>query len=141
MSGKKVRIILIIGATLVLVIFFFVKFYIFKKADTNVASKKADVEMEAGDLVKSFDADEKSANTKFLNKIIMVKGVVDNVTDTKSDITVYIKQKDKTSGIMCSFDKTEFQKSPVKAGDEVRIKGICSGYLMDVVLNKCALVK
>lgn len=122
-------------------IFLFVKFYIFKKADVSVASKKPDIEMVAGDLVKGFETDEKAANTKYLNKIIEVKGVVDNVTETKADVTVYLKEKDKTAGIMCSFDKLEFQKNLVKAGDQVRIKGICSGYLMDVVLNKCAVEK
>ncbi len=130
-----------IAVLLVLAAFLFVKFYIFKKADTSVVSKKADIVMEAGDLVKSFETDEKSANVKYLNKIIVVKGEVDNITDTKADITVYIKQKGKTSGIMCSFDRTEFQRNVVKIGDQVSIKGICSGYLMDVVLNKCTVEK
>lgn len=124
-----------------MVVFFFVKFYVFKESATTVASQKADFVVEAGDLLSTFEKDEKVANDKYLNKIVEVKGLVDNVTDTKDDITVYIKQKGKTSGIMCSFDKKEFKRKGAKSGDEVSVKGICSGYLMDVILNKCAVVR
>jgi hypothetical protein len=124
-----------------LAVFLFVKFYIFKVSDTSVSSRKADIELTAIDLLKSFEADEKAANTQYLNKVVQVKGLVDNVTESKADFAVYLKEKDNTSGVMCSFDKSEFQKNPIKAGDQVSIKGICNGYLMDVVLNKCAVEK
>jgi len=143
--SKKVIVSLVVVLLLVLFGFVFVKFYVFRKADTSVASKKADVEITVSDLVKSFEIDEKAANTKYLSKIILVKGIVDNVADTKNDtaaeITIYLKDKGKTSGVMCSFDKSIIHKDAVKSGDSVSIKGICSGYLMDVVMNKCALVK
>jgi len=143
--SKKVIVSLVVVLLLVLFGFVFVKFYVFRKADTSVASKKADVEITVSDLVKSFEIDEKAANTKYLSKIILVKGIVDNVADTKNDtaaeITIYLKDKGKTSGVMCSFDKSIIHKDVVKSGDSVSIKGICSGYLMDVVMNKCALVK
>ena len=143
--SKKVIVLLLVAILLIMIGFVFVKFYVFRKADTSVASKKADVEIAVGDLVKSFETDEKAANTKYLSKIILVKGVVDNVVDTKNDnaaeITIYLKDKGKTSGVMCSFDKNVIKKEAVKTGDSLNIKGICSGYLMDVVMNKCALVK
>jgi hypothetical protein len=141
MWKKYLKFILLGVVLIVLGVVLFIRFYIFKEAATSVASKKADIILEAGDLVNSFETDEKTANTNYLNKIVEVKGVVDNVADSKSDISVYLKQKGKTSGVMCSFDKAEYQKNPVKPGDHVSIKGICSGYLMDVVLNKCAVKK
>lgn len=141
--------IITIGLVVILLVafigFLFIKLYVFKKPDASVASKKPDVEITAKDLVNSFETNEKTANAKFLAKIILVQGVVDNVAETKSDtaseITVYLKDKEETSGVMCSFNKSVLQKDLLKPGDSVKIKGICSGYLMDVVLNKCALVK
>ena len=50
-------------------------------------------------------------------------------------------EKGKTSGVMCSFDKNVIKKDAVKPGDSVNIKGICNGYLMDVIMNKCVLMK
>ncbi len=138
MSGK-LRWALTIIISVALIMSIFVKVYVFKNAETSVTSKKADITMEAGQLVKDFSSNENSANTKYLNKIITVKGFVDNVADNKADVSVYLKLKDETSGVLCSFDRAEFKKNAIKAGTQVSIKGICNGYLMDVVLNKCAL--
>jgi len=141
MSRKTIRIVITLVVLAFLVVFLVLKFYIFRNAETSVASKKADITLNSGDLVKSFETDEKGSDTKYLNKIILVKGVVDNVAENKADVSVYLKDKDATSGVMCSFDKTEFAKNKVKAGDQIGIKGICSGYLLDVVLNKCSIEK
>ena len=137
--SNKLRWILTITISVALMLVIFVKFYVFKNAETSVSSKKADIVMLAGELLKDFNTDENLANNKYLNKIITVKGLVDNIADNKTDVSVYLKLKDETSGVLCSFDRAEFKKSAIKAGTQVSIKGICSGYLMDVVLNKCAL--
>ena len=144
-NSKKLGILAVIIFIIAILGFIFIKFYIFRKSDVSVASKKPDIEITATDLVKNFEADEKSADAKYLSKIILVKGIIDNIADTKTDtipeITVYLKEKGSTSGVMCSFDKSTYKKDILKPGDSVHIKGICNGYLMDVVLNKCAVVK
>lgn len=139
--ARKIK--LIAGVIVIVLVLFllFLKLYIFRNSDTSVSSRKADVELNAGELMKSFETDEQSANTKYLNKIIMVKGIVDNITDTKNDITVYLKEKGNTGGVMCSFSKFEYKHEALKIGDTAKIKGVCNGYLMDVVLNKCAIEK
>ncbi len=133
----------IAGAIVVVLVLFllFLKLYIFRYSDTSVSSRKAEAELNAGELVKYFETDEQSANAKYLNKVIEVKGVVDNITDTKNDITVYLKEKGTTAGVMCSFAKNELKPNALKPGDTARIKGVCNGYLMDVVLNKCVIEK
>jgi len=141
MKSKKIKIVVIALALVVIVIAVFFKFYIFRKADTSVTSRTADVVIEAGDLVKSFDQDEKTANVKYLNKIVMVNGVVDEIKDAQTNMTVHITGTDASSGVICNFDKNEFGKNPAIVGKHVSIKGICNGYLMDVILNKCAWEK
>lgn len=138
---RKIK--LIAGAIVVVLTLFllFLKLYIFRNSDTSVGSRKADTELNAGELIKSFETDELSANARYLNKVIEVKGIVDNIADTKNDITVYLKEKGKTAGVMCSFAKIELKHKTLKPGDTAIIKGVCNGYLMDVVLNKCAVVK
>lgn len=142
-NRKKLGVLALIALILIILIGIFIKVYIFRKADVSVASKKADVEISAGDLAASFESDEKAANAKYLSKIILVKGVVESISESKSDtasqVSVYLKEKGSTAGVMCSFDKTTFPKDKIKQGQTVYIKGICDGYLMDVVLNKCAM--
>ncbi|HJX71563.1 MAG TPA: hypothetical protein VJ346_06415 [Bacteroidales bacterium] len=115
--------------------------WVFKKTDLSVNLKKADFKISAGELLQSFENDEESANTTFVNKVIIVTGLVDDVSEDSSIITVYLKDKDAISGVLCSFDKSVMSVNKISKGKEISIKGICSGYLLDVVLNKCSLME
>ncbi len=138
MSRKKI-IILSAGILIVAVAVFITWKWVFREAKTNVSSQKADISIDAATLVQNFETNEDSANVKYLNKIISISGIVDNLKENEDNITVYVKNPDDMSGVMCSFDKTTIDPASLKPGDKVKIKGICSGYLLDVVLNKCAL--
>lgn len=113
----------------------------FRKADLSVNSKNTDFEISAGELVQRFENDEESANATFVDKVCVVTGPVDYVSEDSLTITVYLKDEDAISGILCSFDKSIISTDQIEQGKEVRIKGICSGYLLDVILNRCSLAE
>ena len=113
--------------------------YTFHKPARTAASEEAVYSVSVKDLTEEFEADENAANAKYLNKVIKVYGTVVNVSESESDISVNLKEIDSNAGVTCSFEKKSIDKSKVKPGQKVFIKGICSGFLMDVVLNKCAL--
>jgi hypothetical protein len=113
--------------------------YTFKAADTNVASEKADFTLTASELLAAFEGNEQDANEKYLNKIVVVKGTVESVSNDSVGISVYLKEPDAMAGIICGFDAEGKNVSDIKKGAVVKIKGICTGYLMDVVLNKCSV--
>jgi hypothetical protein len=134
------RIILIILALAIVGAFITWK-VVFRKSDTSVASKKADVEITADSLFASFEGDETKANSLYLNKIVLVSGLISEVTVTETGYSVYLKNPDDISGILCGFNGKLQNEDNLKTGAVVKIKGICTGYLMDVVLNKCSLEK
>jgi len=113
--------------------------YTFRKTDPSVASKKADIEISAAELLKSFETDEAAANALYLGKIIRVSGVVESVSEDSVGISIYLQDADAMAGVICSFDKKTNDISWVEKGSTVKIKGICTGYLMDVVFNRCAM--
>lgn len=137
MSGKYR--ILISAASLAIIIAILVYLWTFRKTELSVNSKKADLEISAGELLQHFENDEVSANETFVDKIIIVNGPVDAVSEDSLTITVYLKEEDALSGVLCSFDKSVMSADELNKGDVVRIKGICSGYLLDVILNRCSL--
>jgi len=124
-----------------IIIGIFMWLYAFRKADISVASKKADIEIRATDLLKNFSDNEEVANKTYLDKIVLVSGLIDKITEDSTSVSIYLKNPQDMAGVMCGFDKSAIDKSALKSGDEIRIKGICTGYLMDVVLNKCAVEK
>jgi hypothetical protein len=136
----KIKIIITIVVVSVLAVFIIWK-WTFRKTDSSVASQKAKVEMEASALLQNFETNEDSANIKFLDKIIVVSGMIDNIIQDNEEISIYLKSSDDASGIMCSFDKKAINLASIKPGEHIKIKGKCSGYLMDVILKKCVIEK
>jgi len=124
-----------------LIVGIFTYLYVFRKAEVSVASKQADIEIKASELLKRFTDNEESANAEFLDKVIAVRGLIDKITVDSTSVSVCLKNPQDASGVICGFDKTAIDKSTIKPGETIRIKGICTGYLMDVVLNKCTLEK
>jgi hypothetical protein len=114
--------------------------YTFKKSETSVASRKEDVETDASRLIQEFEADEMAANTKYLDRIVLVSGTIGSIAEDSLGISVYLKEADALSGVICSFEREVLDPASLTIGSPVKIKGICTGYLMDVVLNKCSLV-
>jgi hypothetical protein len=114
--------------------------YTFRKAEVTIEARKPDFNLEASKLLQEFEMNETAANSKYLDKIVVVTGTIASVTEDSVGISVYLKESEDISGIICSFDKTALNRSAVDTGLSVSIKGVCTGYLMDVVMNKCALV-
>jgi hypothetical protein len=136
--SKKLRYI-IAFLILALIAAFIIWKYTFRKSDVSTESKRPDYKMEASGLLQEFETNETTANSLYLDKIVVVTGTIASVTEDSVGISVYLKEQDAMSGVICSFDKTALNKSAVDTGLTVSIKGICTGYLMDVVMNRCAL--
>jgi hypothetical protein len=115
--------------------------YVFKDSESNVASHKTEVTIDAPKLLQAFETNEDSANMKYRDKVIMVSGTVGSVTKDSLGYSVYLKEQDAISGIVCSFDKSSFDSVRVKPGAQINVKGICMGYLMDVQMNKCNIAE
>ena len=139
MKFNKKWTILLIAAIVVIVAAILAWSFVFKKADLSVSGQKVAIEIEAPKLLNAFETKEDSANMKFNGKVISVTGTIAEVKEDPQNISVYLKEKDATSGIMCSFDKSAVKSQDFKVGQQLKLKGICTGYLMDVLLNKCAL--
>ncbi len=118
-----------------------VYFWTFRKSDTSVSSKKADYEMDAIALLQSFEKDENMANEKYLGKVIVVQGDVNDISEDSLTVTIHLNANNDLSGIICSFNKSVLEPQKVIKGDNIKVKGICTGYLLDVVLNKCSLIE
>jgi hypothetical protein len=138
--SKKIRYILIFLA-LALIAAVAVWKYTFKESESNVDSHKTEVTIDAAKLLQAFETNEDSANQKYRYKVILVSGTVGSVTQDTLGYSVYLKDKDAISGIICSFSKSSFDSLKVKPGAQVNVKGICMGYLMDVQMNKCGIAE
>jgi hypothetical protein len=111
-----------------------IAFYLYQKPRTSLTNIKADYTLSAKDLYTAFQQDEKKANQKFIEKVIEVSGNVENVEETDSTVNILLLG-DSLGGVNCSVKKDADNKiaTPVK-GKDVKVKGRCVGFLMDVNL-------
>ena len=136
--GKKIRIVLIVVLVIGAIGGGIVYKKLHEKAPTG-ATAKVDVTMTAEQLAKEFATDEKTANTKYLNKNIEVSGVVTETNKNQDGgLMVMLETGDPINVVQCTMDSSA---AVVNKGDKVTIKGICSGNNMGVCLTGCAIKK
>lgn len=125
-------------ALIVILVLGYTIFLNLPKASTK--NKETKIEVTAVKLFKDFNRNEQNANNRYNGKVIEVSGAIRNVSKDKKGATVVLLNTDDMIGsVLCTFETPP--ESKLTDGQEVTIKGQCSGLLMDVVLNKCNLVK
>jgi hypothetical protein len=111
--------------------------YMLNKPHATVDNKKGlPVTSEA--LSAAFTTDEKKADTAYLNQILEVTGVIDELTQNQDKKqVVLLHSEDPLSGVQCTMKDS----AVLKIGDKVTIKGFCNGYTTAVLLSDCILNK
>ncbi|MDD7913079.1 OB-fold protein [Polaribacter ponticola] len=137
MNKKKIFfIVLILGLTTVLL-----AYKMYNKPHINVANSSANIILTANKIVNDFTSDENAANTKYLEKIIEVKGVISKREIENGKGIITLKTNDEFGSVLCHLSEVASKNvNAIKEGDVVSVKGICTGYLMDVVLVKCEII-
>ena len=112
-------------------------YYVFVYSKThhrNVQSEKGIV-IVADSLSAQFQANEKEANSKYLNKAIQVTGIIVSIDkNQEGKITVIIGRADSFSNVSVTLIST----TPLtqKVGETITIKGVCTGALSDVIITE-----
>lgn len=132
--------------TLLLVISFLIGFsvalYMYNKPHPDLESQEADVQVSSTDLFQAFEANEAAANEEYLNTLIEVAGpVVEISSQEDGGYTVVLGAAEQSFGVNCAFLPADSEGiDKLGTGDLIKVKGICSGMLMDVNLSRCILV-
>ena len=138
---KPKQIIVIAGVIIGIIVVVLVFLKVYQPTLKSVEKIDPDFTLSSTTLVSEFENDEKMANSLYLDKIIEVSGTIANISDDGSVVVVTLREPESLSGVLCSFDKNFISMEKMSLGTKVTIKGICTGYLLDVVLTKCALVE
>lgn len=126
-----------------------VVWYIYTEKFEDTKLVKAAYTVNAMDLILEFRQDNKQANAKYSEKIIVVNGTVSTVE--AADTTTNIRMIDSLTGayLIFAFQKEHHAEAKaMKAGDRVSIKGSCSSGVHSEILDtdyitfkRCALNK
>jgi hypothetical protein len=102
---------------------------------------KPDFTVTAIDLQKAFEDNESASNSKYVNKVIEVTGIIESIKpgDNKT-LNISLKTGSPLSSVNCTF-QTVPDTSKLRASGQIKLRGECSGYLMDVLLNNCSVIQ
>lgn len=113
-------------------------YYLYQKPRAGVTGTKADFAISAPALYKEFTMNEEAATKKYVDKVLQVTGKVQQIDSMQGNVNVILYADVADGGVNCTFAGNE---NIPKAGEEVVIKGRCTGFLMDVSLVDAELEK
>lgn len=114
---------------------------IYNKPHVNINNSQVDFIVTPDELIDDFKDNEQEANKKYLDKIIQINGVVHKIDMTNGLSTLTFKNGNSLESVICNMDPGENEKiSKLETGETIQAKGICTGYLLDVVIVRAVLV-
>jgi hypothetical protein len=110
----------------------------YNKKHPDTAKARPDFVVTATALQKEFEDNEKTASARYINKIVEVTGTIASVTPADSThLNISLKTGSDMSSVICTLLSKDKQSDFV-TGNEITLRGECSGFLMDVLLNNCS---
>ena len=106
-------------------------YYMYTKPLDSMESMETNLRITAEAFFAAFDNDETLANKLYLDKVVEVSGKVSKVENANNKTSIYLSTEEEMSSIIFQLEKSD---PSIKVGDSVTLKGLCTGYLMDVVL-------
>ncbi|MFH6602864.1 hypothetical protein ACEZ3G_05205 [Maribacter algicola] len=140
MRGTRFNIIL--GFLLLAIPLLLASIYWYNKPHLDVKQAEASYVLTAQNLIDEYQENEIATNEKYSESVILVKGRVFEVSTLKGNSVITLKDEDSESSIICHLLPEENGKVlNLKVGQDIGIKGICTGYLLDVIMVRCTIVE
>jgi hypothetical protein len=118
-----------------------VALYLYNLEPRDLRNVKPDFAISAGDLLKAFKNDEKEATAQYVNRILEVSGIIQSVKSGENNaLSISLKTGNDLSSVICTLQGNT-DPSDFKTGEQIILRGECSGFLMDVLLNNCSVIQ
>jgi hypothetical protein len=113
-------------------------YIMYNKGHKDIAAAAPDLQVGAEQLFKDFSTDEAGANAKYLDKVVEVSGVVKETIQEGGSTQISLQSGDESFGVMCELDPlSQHARKEVPAGENVKLKCMCTGINLDVQLKRC----
>lgn len=109
-------------------------------SDKNLKNEKAELVISAKDLVAFYSENEKKSNHLYAGKIVEVSGTIKEMTYLNDRTTIILSTDSQDFGVICDINPNEITKiDQLKKHQNIKVKGICKGFLKDVILLNCTI--
>ena len=138
---KKAFYIILVLALIAAVTAFILYTRVYNKPHTDVFQEPARYEMSAPQLLEEFRTDEPNANKQYLDQIVQVTGTIRSIETANGLSIITLGSEEDLGGVICNMDPAENKRVlHLEIGQVLEAKGICTGYLLDVILVRSVIV-
>ena len=117
-------------------------FYLYNKPVESMSGIKAEIRIPATELYTAFETDEANATTQYIGKVLEVQGTLMAVEQSdQGGTSLILEAGGMMGGVVCRLDSAAtFNSLTVLPGQSVKLRGECTGKIMDVELARCVLI-
>jgi len=112
------------------------------KGPLDIHTATTEVTINASGLYAAFESDEEAANATYAGKVIEVSGSLNSIDKSEDGgFQVKLTTDSPLGSVLCNLAPGE--ASPANAaviGGPVSVKGVCTGYLFDVVVDNATIM-
>jgi len=115
---------------------------IFNYKSIDIRKAKTEINITTNDLFENFDSDKEASFDKYIEKALEVKGTLHKVTRKGNKYSLLLRGNQIEKLVLCEMevDQTSIVEK-LEIGDEVKVKGILKGFLMDAILLNCIVLE
>lgn len=107
----------------------------------DIENVSTELNITSNQLVAHYTDNEERADHMFSGKIVEITGRVKEVTFLNNRNTVILYGQNTGSGIICDFGTNQLDAiKGLSKNQKVTVKGVCKGFLKDVVMLNCLLM-
>lgn len=126
--------------SLLLIAGVYLYFGLYNIPQMDITATSTEINTSSENLTLSFSRNEVKANSIYKGKIIEVEGIVKDITFLNERNTVLLQGDTKGTSVICDINPSQIVKvKKLKIGQRVAVKGVCKGFLKDVILLNCVL--
>ena len=94
-------------------------YFTYNKPHTDFSKSRSEFTIESKDLIAFYQIDTDNANARYLDKILLLTGIV---TGAEENIIIL------DNGIVCTLDPSQKVNEKINLGTKVSVRGRCIGY-------------
>ena len=110
-----------------------------RPAQNDVSENEVFQSLSTAEILALFETDENSASALLVEKTIEVSGIIKEVNYVNDQHTILLRTEHFTRNfVMCDMSPLRSEDAlRLKVGDTITLKGVCKGFLLDVIMLNC----
>lgn len=136
---KRKNIAFMVSSVILLTSIIFIVIYY--KPHRSVRGEDPAYSLTVQQLVNAFSANEMRADSMYVGAVLELEGRLKEMILNDSTLILLLGDSTQMTGVSCYLNKSQKEKyTSIKRGEIVKVKGICNGMLLDIVMDKCILL-